>query len=309
VSGFVHFATVYRSDDEFVAQALPFIEEGIAADGALLVALDRRKIALLEEFLGPDAARVQFEDMRELGRNPGAIISAWQDFAQAHAGRSLWGIGEPAWPGRSHAELDECRQHECLLNAAFADAPDFRLLCPYDASGLDPVVIEGAFDSHPSVVSAAGEVASETYVATDGLGALLVEPLSAPPRDASELDFDLASLREVRELLRALIADAGIYNDTASDFVLSVNELAENSVRHGSGGGRLRVWFEADHLVADVSDDGRLSDPLAGRRRPGKGRQGGYGLWLTHQVCDLVQVRSSEAGTTVRAHVRIPVAA
>jgi anti-sigma regulatory factor (Ser/Thr protein kinase) len=43
----------------------------------------------------------------------------------------------------------------------------------------------------------------------------------------------------------------------------------------------------------------------AGEGAPNSVRHGGgYGLWLANQVCDLVQVRSSPAGTTVRLHVR-----
>jgi hypothetical protein len=43
-----------------------------------------------------------------------------------------------------------------------------------------------------------------------------------------------------------------------------------------------------------------LRDALeAGQNHPG----GGRGLWLTNQLCDLVQIRSGDAGTVVRAHV------
>jgi anti-sigma regulatory factor (Ser/Thr protein kinase) len=309
VSGFDHFAVVYESDEEFVARVLPFVNEGLAADGAVMVAVDPRKIELLEERLGADAAKVRFEDMRTMGRNPGAIISAWQEFAEAHAGRALWGVGEPAWPGRSAAEFEECRHHECLLNAAFGDAENFRLLCPYDGRSLGLSVLERVFESHPSVVTPDGVRTSDCCVAPEDLADLLAESLPAPPSRAAVLDFDLSCLHELRRVVRVLAADAGIDDDATEEFVLAVNELAENSIRYGSGGGRLRLWAESDCLVADVSDRGRLDDPLVGRRRPAGSREGGYGVWLTHQVCDLVQVRSSERGTTVRAHMRVPAAA
>ena len=304
MTGFDHFATVYRSPDEFVAQVLPFIQEGIGARGAVLVALDREKIETLEQHLGPDAARVRFEDMRAVGRNPGAIISIWQDYFEANAGTPIWGVGEPAWPGRSAVELEECRHHECLLNAAFADATDFRLLCPYDGDGLDDETLERVWESHPRVVSSDGQQPSDFFLAPDELPALLTEPLASPPAHAAEIDFDLETLRVVRRTLWHQCAEHGFDDDTTHEFVLAVNELAENSVRHGSGTGRLRTWVDGPSLVAEVSDHGRISDPLAGRRRPTGLSRGGYGLWLTHQVCDLVQVRSSESGTTVRVHMR-----
>jgi phosphate/sulfate permease len=42
---------------------------------------------------------------------------------------------------------------------------------------------------------------------------------------------------------------------------------------------------------------------LVGRRRPPVSQSGGRGHWLVNQMCDLVQVRSSRAGTTVRFFV------
>ena len=32
---------------------------------------------------------------------------------------------------------------------------------------------------------------------------------------------------------------------------------------------------------------------------------GGNGLWLVNQVCDLVQARTGQAGTTTRLHMRL----
>jgi hypothetical protein len=37
-------------------------------------------------------------------------------------------------------------------------------------------------------------------------------------------------------------------------------------------------------------------------RRGPDGR--GHGLWLVNQVCDLVELRSGDAGTTVQLHMR-----
>jgi anti-sigma regulatory factor (Ser/Thr protein kinase) len=309
VSGFNHYALVYRSEAEFADHVVPFIRAGVADDAAIMVATDRAKLALLEERLGPDSAHVRFEDMRKLGRNPGAIISAWQEFAQANEGRPLRGLGEPAWPGRSPAELTECRQHECLLNAAFADAHDFQLVCPYDGRGLDAAVLERVSDSHLHVVAGDGDHASHTYVEPADLQQLLEEPLPAPPAYAITETFDITTLRRIRHMTRDFVHAAGINGDTAADFVFSVNELCENSVRHGSGGGLLRAWREGGHLIVEIADQGRLTDPLAGRRWPQQAAGGGKGLWLAHQVCHLVQVRSTDSGTRVRAHLRLPLLA
>ena len=56
-------------------------------------------------------------------------------------------------------------------------------------------------------------------------------------------------------------------------------------------------------VLCQVHDSGRITDPLAGRVRHGPDDRG-HGLWLVNQVCDLVELRSGDAGTTVRIHLR-----
>jgi anti-sigma regulatory factor (Ser/Thr protein kinase) len=87
--------------------------------------------------------------------------------------------------------------------------------------------------------------------------------------------------------------------------VLAVHELATNSLRHGGGRGTLRVWREPGALICEVSDRGRIDQPLVGRERPLGGQIGGRGLWLVNQVCDLVQIRCFPTGNAVRLHVRL----
>jgi hypothetical protein len=42
---------------------------------------------------------------------------------------------------------------------------------------------------------------------------------------------------------------------------------------------------------------------LVGRPPPAASPPNARGLWLVHHLCDLVQLRSSAAGTVVRLHV------
>ena len=108
--------------------------------------------------------------------------------------------------------------------------------------------------------------------------------------------------------IRALVAEhalaAGVSELRASDLVLATHEVATNSVRHGGGEGVLRVWHDHDTVVCEVSDNGRLDKPLAGRARPELESDGGWGLWLANQLCDLVQLRALPSGNVVRLHLR-----
>ena len=266
------------------------------------------KIARLREELGPDAAeQVTFADMAGVGGNPARIIPAWREFVDAHGGhgRRLRGIGEPIWAQRSPAELVECQRHEALLNLAFAGAEDFWLLCPYDVDALDPGVIERAHHSHPVVVTDGGPRESAAYEDLPVVAAPFAQPLPDPPADADELPFVSGTLASVRRLVKLRAEAAGMLAERAGDLVLAVNEVATNSIRHGGGGGVLRIWPAGDALICEVADAGRIADPLAGRQRPTSGQSGGHGLWLCNQICELVQLRTFATGSVVRLHTRL----
>jgi anti-sigma regulatory factor (Ser/Thr protein kinase) len=302
---FQHEALLYEGRDGFLAGTVPFIREGLDRGEPMLVAVGAEKISLLREALGEPADEVQFADMAELGRNPGRIIPAWRDFLATHAreGRPVRGIGEPIWAGRSTAELVECQLHEALLNVAFADVEGFRLLCPYDVEALDPAVVHEACCSHPALVE--GEEVRPSRRYRDG-GELLAPfdlPLPSAPPAAELLGFDRHGLPEVREIVARHAQRARLADPRAADLVLAVSEVAANSVVHGGGRGVLRVWSEDDALVCEVRDRGEIQDALVGRHHPDHEQPGGRGVWLAHQFCDLVQLRSGHGGTVVRLRV------
>src|SRR5260370_31715346 len=67
--------------------------------------------------------------------------------------------------------------------------------------------------------------------------------------------FDADSLYSLRAAVAAHAAEAGLSPGRVSDAVAAVHELAANSVRHGAGHGRLRVWNREDELHCLVTDD------------------------------------------------------
>ena len=303
---FRHIALLYSGERAFLDATSAFIRDGIAAGEPTLVVVSAPKIDLLRDALAEDADRVFFADMADVGANPGAIISAWDDFVREALADSprVRGIGEPAYPGRSDDELTECHHHEALLNLAFADAPGFWLLCPYDVDALPPVALDSACQTHPYLQEDGILRPSSVYRGDELARAPFEEPLDAPPPGAYDVGFDRDALGAVRAFVGELAADAGIVGARRDDLLLAVSELATNSVRHGGGDGVLRVWHDGDSLVCEVTDRGRIEPPLAGRRRPQPGGMNGYGLWLVNQVCDLVQVRVRGGGTVVRMRMR-----
>ncbi|HEX6568410.1 MAG TPA: sensor histidine kinase [Acidimicrobiales bacterium] len=303
-AGFRHEAVLYAGTGQFVEHASRFLAPAVSAGEPVLVMTDDRKAAHLRRALGDRASTVAFADMADLGRNPARIIPAWRDFADTHAASAaLWGIGEPAWAGRTPAELVECRHHEALVNLVFADCSRFTLLCPYDVAVLPTDVIEGARSTHPTIHHHDSSQPSAAYTPVDGRG-LLAEDLPRPPDVAVQLDFGHDELASVRRHVERVAVALGLTGRRVSDMVLAVDEVATNSQRHG-GGGVLTTWVDAGNFVCEVRDRGRLTDPLVGRRYPPANQIGGRGLWIVNQVCDLVQIRSSARGTVVRVHTRV----
>jgi anti-sigma regulatory factor (Ser/Thr protein kinase) len=304
-TSFCHEAFLYSGFDEFVTSSAAFIRDGLAAGDAILVVVPAPKIDALREELGRSAGDVCFANMADVGFNPARIIPAWQDFVDEHAGdgAGLRGIGEPIGPDRDAAQLSECHRHEALLNLAFHDTPSFWLRCPYDRTALDPAVIEEAERNHPVVSRRGARESSATYTGLDAVRAPFAEPLPAPPGDHRELAFQGDMLGTVRGVVARHAALHSLGMPESQDLLLSVSELAANSLRHGGGTGLLRVWHEEDAVICEVADAGTLDRPLAGRERPQPGQVGGYGLWLANQLCDLVQVRSTTDGTVVRVRM------
>jgi anti-sigma regulatory factor (Ser/Thr protein kinase) len=295
---FRHDALLYTSDSDYLAGTVPFVEAGLAAGEPVLVVLAPAKLDLVREALGADGDRVQFADMTAMGRNPARIIPAWAEFLADAGGDGgpVRGIGEPVWASRTAAELAEAQLHEALLNRAFNGRPGFWLRCPYDVTTLPSDVVAEAYRSHPVVTVGPDEHPGES---DDGT---LEGSLSEPPSVAAELAFARGSLPHVRELVREHAERAGFDPDSTRHLVLAVHEIAANSVRHGGGQGVFRIWHDGRSLVCEVRDRGHLRDPMVGRVRPQANATGGRGVWMANQLCDLVQVRSTAAGTIVRLH-------
>ncbi|HEX6780472.1 MAG TPA: sensor histidine kinase [Solirubrobacterales bacterium] len=295
--GFRHEAFFYAGDDEFLAGTVPYLEEGISAGETVLVVLPEPRRRLLQEVLGSAAEAVEFWQMEDVGRNPARLISAWQDFLlTCDSEQGVRGLGEPITPGRSAAEVEECELHELLLNLVFAEERALSVMCPYDTSGLGDEVLAGAERSHPVCAHPHGRSVSPRF----SVEALLEGPLSPPLRPAVTLPFGRADLAMVRHLVAQCARSAGLDTRRNEDLVLSVCEVATNSIQHGGGGGTIDLWDEEGELVCTVRDSGRIEDPLVGRERPRPDQASGRGLWIANQLCDLVQIRSGGSGTEVR---------
>jgi anti-sigma regulatory factor (Ser/Thr protein kinase) len=295
--GLRHSASLYHAPSEYLAVVSEFVQPALIHGEPVFVVVPDPH-ALTDWLSGAPDATVA--DMRQLGRNPARLISALRGFADRYPRRRVRYLAEPAWAGRSGAELREIAKYESLLNQAFADA-DVTALCLYNAAELSGAVIADACRGHPTVRHAGRDDANADYRGPAAAPDSLTTPLLAPPT-ARVLSYD-GDLRSVRALVADVTGQAGLSPGRSTDLVIAASEVAANTLRHTSGGGVVRLWATDAEVLCQFEDTGHITDPLAGHWRSGSDMAGGQGLWLVNQVCDLAEIRSSERGTTIRLHM------
>jgi anti-sigma regulatory factor (Ser/Thr protein kinase) len=300
--GLSHHALFYRDQREFLTCVAGFAHDGLVGSEPVFIAVPGSKERLVGEQLGQESRYIAYADMAETGRNPARIIPAVRSFIDEHPGQRIRFVEEPVWPGRSAEERYEVARHEALINFAFAGAAA-SILCLYAADGLADSIAGTVRRTHPGILTGGREQASASYTGPDGMALAFERPLPAPPAAAEVVSY-LNDLRPMRRLLAGYAGRNGLSDDRTANLVLAASELAANTLRHTSGGGTLRVWHTGLEILCQVEDEGWITDPLAGRRRR-PAAEPGHGLWLVNQVCDLVELRSGQAGTTVRLHMRL----
>ncbi|WP_213456244.1 ATP-binding protein [Rhizomonospora bruguierae] len=122
------------------------------------------------------------------------------------------------------------------------------------------------------------------------------------------VSFGRAQVRSTRHAVARAVAAAGLTGTRADDFVLAVNELITNAVRHAGGRGRLLLGLAGSAIACDIIDTGG-GIPASRLRRhelPAEFAVGGRGIWLARHLCDLFQVETGPHGTTIRVAVALP---
>jgi anti-sigma regulatory factor (Ser/Thr protein kinase) len=310
-----HPALVYATPDQFLAAAVPFLRDGIALGEPCLAVTSARNVALLREALGPDhAATVDLQPADVWLSTPWRALVAYRRWVERHSGgasaiapqRRVRVLGEPFAPGRTTAAAREWTRYEALLNVAFAALP-LTLLCSYDAAALPRAALDDVLRSHPQLLEPSQQLRDNPGFAEPrslfaALDAVALEPV---PSAVAEQPVD-SDLHALRGFVAAQAQRAGVPGDRIPDVTLAAHEVAANACTHGGGDAVLRAWTTDGEFLCEVADHGAgMRDPLAGNVEPAVTQPSGRGLWLARQLCDLVQVRTGAAGTTVRLHLTL----
>ena len=303
-AGFEHEALLYDSPDELAAVAGPFLREGLAAGEAAVIAVSDETTDALRAAVGDDPRVVVLERHALYRSRTPTAITTFRKVGPEYAapGKRVRVVGEVDF-GATVADWREWQRYESVINAAFAGLPQTGL-CVFDTRRLPEPLLATARHTHPHLRTRDGRVPNPDYVdPATYLTTLPVpdEPLEAtPPVLAADGVTDFIALRHtVRDTLATVDGPA----DLVEDFLLAVDEMCSNAVRHGGPPVGLRLWTGPGTLVCTISDSGGgWDDPFAGYG-PAHGEDlshGGMGLWLARQLCDHVAIRRGGNGTTIR---------
>jgi anti-sigma regulatory factor (Ser/Thr protein kinase) len=301
--GYRHDALVYADVDQLVAIAAPWLLDGLATGDAALIAAGPATAGTLRDAVGDDPRVIVVERHALYRARTPTALTAFRRYAEEHAppGRRLRVVGETDY-GSSPADWREWQAYESVINTALGPWPLWGL-CVFDAA-LPAPILASVRQTHPQLVTAAGRATNPDYV--DPATYLCTLPVPDEPLEATPpalADDDISDYAGVRRAVRSLLGTVGGPPDLLEDFLMAVDEITSNAVRHGAPPAGLRLWTAPGRLVATIRDSGSgLEDPFAGYG-PAHGQdlsRGGMGLWLARQLCDHVAIRRDARGVSVR---------
>jgi anti-sigma regulatory factor (Ser/Thr protein kinase) len=118
--------------------------------------------------------------------------------------------------------------------------------------------------------------------------------------------FNRAQVAPLRQLVATYAQDSGLPGAREQDFVLAVDECLTNAIRHGGGGGWLRVWTDNGHICFRVTDGGSGFEGRHPHQAPPEPQlPGGRGLWIAQQLTDSMTIISGPDGTTVEGRMAV----
>jgi anti-sigma regulatory factor (Ser/Thr protein kinase) len=300
----VHQALLYRDAQQFLTAVVPFIRDGLDRGEPVLAVTPEAHSALLWDELGNAAGDVQFVDPSRWYEAPGRTLAACHRYVEERRDghERVRVISEPVWSGWDEFQLAGWKRFEAILNIAFATVPAW-LICSYDQRLLSPEMLADARRTHPQL---SGGHDNSDYADPNGYCAEWELELPPAPEGAyAALNFD-GDPAPVRRFVVAQATRLGLPLGRLDDLILAVNEVATNSIRHGAGHGQVRVWRDERYLLCEVFDTGQAREGLFGLVPPNPHNEGGHGMWITRQLCDLVEIRTAPKGTTVRLYLRCP---
>ena len=155
--GRFHEAGFYRSDAEFAALIVPFVEEGVTAGQPVILGYDDRKASLLRSWLDDPGAVTFITDGSMYVTPARAIASYWQLFERlTAAGATQIRIAGDVPHEGNGGRFAGWDRYESAANTVWDRFPVWSR-CLYDATTAAPRVLDIAARTHPRIVLPSGQ--------------------------------------------------------------------------------------------------------------------------------------------------------
>jgi anti-sigma regulatory factor (Ser/Thr protein kinase) len=113
-------------------------------------------------------------------------------------------------------------------------------------------------------------------------------------------DLSAGDLAQVRAAVTEFVLTHGLTADSATMFVMAVNEAVANVIQHANGHGDVVVFCDGMRCVAEITDTGAGFVDDASEDPVPPEQLGGRGIWLMRRCVDEVAIASVPQGTVVR---------
>ncbi len=297
-----HSLFVYDDDDRMVDKMAAFLCSGLADRERAVAVLDQRKWERLADALGSDADKTLYIERDSFYTRPEAALAGYDGTLRRLARDDASAI-------RVFAELPACETdaqwnqwlaYEAIVNRALEHHPVW-ITCGYDAREVPGPLLDGAFDTHPEVLTEGWGPCPHYHEPEDAVRSRT--PTPAPLAGLRELPLD-GSPRGFRNALSAELEAAAVSELEARNMLVAAAEVFANGQRHGGETMSVQVGRVGDRFVCEVSDDGPgIDDPLVGFLPPRPGHANGAGLWVARQLSRQLELVPSPQGATVRLWV------
>jgi|SRR5919197_1610202 anti-sigma regulatory factor (Ser/Thr protein kinase) len=291
-----HSALVYESQDEYLARAVPFLEEGIAAGEGAIVAHTKPGLTMMRDALGDDAQRVRFVDVSSAYTRPAQTLASYHQVyvEELENTPTVRAVADVQF-GPDPAEWDLWTRYEAVFNRSFAHLPTW-VICSYNANGTPDPIIDAVWQTHPEVAADDTWHESDRYEDPEDL----MRRLTPEPEPLSGLrSVPFTRVEELRERLAAELLAEGVSEAQVLDMLMAATEIATNAIEHGGGVEDVRVGRARGRFVCEILDRGEgFDDPTAGYLAPRDGT--GSGLWVARQLTWQIEFFRSPAGFTAR---------
>ena len=272
----------YGGAEAFGTTCAGVVRDALNDSSRAIVLAPAARIDDVSDALGADSADVTFVATDQHARNPHRLATLLDGFTAAGEGHCV-GVSAPGVSGRSAAVRQEAEFVEFLLNESPVSDWPLTLCCLYDETSSDDA---GELSMRRSHAYLRGQDANDAFLPGQA-GSMFATDLDPAPARAARLDVGSHELLAMRDFVRERAVSDGLDTDRTDDFVLTVNEIVTNSIRHGGGTARLAMWSADGASICEVRDDGWLRDLLAGHFAPPPSATHGRGLWLANHLCDL----------------------